>query len=85
MIVSVTPLTNASAGHATVSSVSYTSRGSTEGPECGAPPIKYKLFWEDDFKGSELGPQWTAYNNCTHGQEAQVCYSPVCDCCTNIV
>jgi len=39
---------------------------------CDGNTPEYTLLWEDDFNGSKLGPQWTAYDNCTHGKEAEL-------------
>jgi len=33
---------------------------------------RYKLLWEDHFNGTALAEQWTAYDNCTHGNEAEL-------------
>jgi hypothetical protein len=71
VLVSVTPKSPEDSGVATVSRVSYTPEAAAD-VECDAPPTKYKLLWEDDFAGTTLGPQWTVYNNCTHGNEAQL-------------
>jgi beta-glucanase (GH16 family) len=69
--ISVTPLSNASAGSALIGSISYTPQD-TAPAKCRPGPPQYTLLWEDDFNGTTLGPQWTAYDNCTHGAEAQL-------------
>lgn len=35
-------------------------------------PRKLKKVWSEDFAGSALGPSWTVYDNCTHGQEEEL-------------
>eukprot|EP00039_Didymoeca_costata_P002491 m.60566 g.60566 ORF g.60566 m.60566 type:complete len:722 (+) comp11331_c0_seq2:81-2246(+) len=66
--VTLTPLKGS--GTASLISSSYTPTGLTPTP-CGEAP-KFKLAWEDDFKGTTISEAWTVYDNCTHGNEAEL-------------
>jgi hypothetical protein len=60
---------NTSAPELKVFQATYTATGDTT-PSCTPPTLK--PMWSDEFSGSSLGGAWTAYDNCTHGQEAEL-------------
>jgi len=69
--VSATPVGAGVVGAADIHGIVYTPQD-TVAAACDGGAIEYKLLWQDDFDGAALGPQWTAYDNCTHGKEAQL-------------
>lgn len=69
--VSATPVRAGVVGAADIHGIVYTPQD-TVAAACDGGAIEYKLLWQDDFDGAALGPQWTAYDNCTHGKEAQL-------------
>ena len=63
IIVSAVPDDASASGAATLTSVAFTPEGVVDPPECNTGwPIKYKLFWEDHFNGTELGETMDSCN-----------------------
>lgn len=58
-------------GTATLVQAAYIASGDAHGVACDATPT-YSLAWNEEFAGSSLDDHWTVYDNCTHGQEAQL-------------